>query len=102
MLEELTDNTSLTDMLRMAKVCEGTVHSEEISKQYLELVKTVKQVDAIHQQNNSKSKHTKAEAMEAIGVIAGPNLESLAGVPTVGPAIHPKVQGILQRVLSLP
>ena len=44
-------------MLRMARVCEGTVHSEEISKQYLESVKTVKQVDAIHQQNNSKSKH---------------------------------------------
>ena len=44
-------------MLRMARVCEGTVHSEEISKQYLESVKTVKQVDAIHQQNNSKCKH---------------------------------------------
>ena len=41
----------------MARVCEGTVHSEEISKQYLESVKTVKQVDAIHQQcNRSKSK----------------------------------------------
>ena len=39
----------------MAHVCEGTVHSEEISKQYLESVKTVKQVDAIHQ--CSKSKH---------------------------------------------
>ena len=43
--------------LRMARVCEGTVHSEEISKQYLESVKTVKQVDAIHRNNNrSKSK----------------------------------------------
>ena len=49
LLKELTDTTSLADMLRMARVCEGTVHSEEISKQYLELVKTVKQVDAIHQ-----------------------------------------------------
>ena len=36
------------------------------------------------------SPNTKAEAVEAIGVIAGPNLESLVGVPTVGPAIHPK------------
>ena len=36
----------------MARVCEGTAHSEEISKQYLELVKTVKQVDAIHRKNN--------------------------------------------------
>ena len=34
--------------------------------------------------------NTKAEAMEAIGVIASPNLKSLVGVPTVGPAIHPK------------
>ena len=39
------------------RVCEGTVHSEEISKQYLESVKTVKQVDALHQRKNSKSKH---------------------------------------------
>ena len=57
LLKELTDTTSLADMLGMARVCEGTVHSEEISKQYLESVKTVKQVDAIHQQNSSKSKH---------------------------------------------
>ena len=44
-------------MLRMARVCEGTVHLEENSKQYLESVKTVKQVDAIHHQhNNNRSK----------------------------------------------
>ena len=52
LLEELTDTTSLADMLRMARVCEGTVHSEEISKQYLESVKTVIQVDAIHRKND--------------------------------------------------
>ena len=55
LLKELTDKTSLADMLQMARVCEGMVHSEEISKQYLESVKTVKQVDAIHQQNSSKN-----------------------------------------------
>ena len=42
LLKELTDTTSLAEMLRMASICEGTVHSEEISKQYLESVKTVK------------------------------------------------------------
>ena len=47
------------------------------------------------------SPNTKAEAMEAIGVIAGPNLESLVGVPTVGPASTQKMQGTWQRVLSL-
>ena len=55
LLKEWTDTTSLADMLRMAWICEETVHSEEIFKQYLESVKTVKQVDAIHQQNNSKN-----------------------------------------------
>ena len=57
LLKELTDTTSLADMLRMTRVCEGTVHSEEISKQYLESVKTVKQVDAIHQRTSSEPKH---------------------------------------------
>ena len=32
----------------------------------------------------------KAEAVEATGVIAGLSPEGLVGVPTVGPAIHPK------------
>ena len=39
----------------MARVTEGTVHSEEVSKQYLESVKTVKQVDATHQWTSSKN-----------------------------------------------
>ena len=57
LLRELTVTTSLADMLRMARVCEGTVHLKEISKQYLESVRTVKQVDVIHhQRNNNRSK----------------------------------------------
>ena len=40
LLKELTDTTSHADMLRMARVCEGIVYSEEISKQYLESVIT--------------------------------------------------------------
>ena len=57
LFRELTDTTNLADMLRMARVWEDTVHSEEISKQYLESVKMVKQVDAIHHQcNNNISK----------------------------------------------
>ena len=38
----------MTDMLCMACVCEGTMHSEEISKQYLKTIKTAKQVDPIN------------------------------------------------------
>ena len=52
----MQDMTSMTDMLRMTPVCEGTVYTEEISKQYLESIKTVKQVDAINQHQRSASK----------------------------------------------
>ena len=45
----------MSDILHMAHVCEGTVYSEEISKQYLESIKTVKQVDAINQHQRSNS-----------------------------------------------
>ena len=58
LLKEMQDTTGMSDMLLMACVCERIVHSEEISKQYLESIKTVKQMDAIHQhqQSNSKSR----------------------------------------------
>ena len=57
LLKEMQDTTSMADILCMACVCEGTVHSEEISKQYFESIKTVKQVDAINcSRINSKSR----------------------------------------------
>ena len=56
LLKEMQDTTSMADMLHMAHVCEGTVYSEEISKQYLESIKTVKQMDAITQHQRSASK----------------------------------------------
>ena len=55
LLKEMQDMTNMTDMLCMAHVCESTVYSEEISKQYLESMKTVKQVDAINQHQRSAS-----------------------------------------------
>ena len=61
LLRGFTDKTSLADMLRMARVCESTVHSEEISKQYLKFVKTVKQVDAIHHQRNNNNNRSKSK-----------------------------------------
>ena len=70
LLKELTNMTSLADMLRMAHVCEGTVHSEEISRQYFESVKTVNRWMPYI---NIASPNTKAEAVEAIGVTAGPS-----------------------------
>ena len=57
LLKEMQDTTSVTDMLQMARVCKGTMHSEELSKQYLKSIKTVKQVDSInHTRSASKGR----------------------------------------------
>ena len=47
---------SLYDALQIARLAEGTIHSEELSKQYLDTVKKDTQIDSIH---HNKSKHDK-------------------------------------------
>ena len=89
--KELMDTTSLADMLRMARVCEGTVHSKEISKQYLESVKTVKQVDAIHRKNN----RPKSGAVEAIETIADLNPGNPVRIAVL--TIHPESAKLMAR-----
>ena len=74
----MTETTSLTDMLQMARVCEGMVHSEELSKQYLESVKSVKQIDTIHhhERNNSKNRHKGKGRAHGIGSHSHHRLQS--------------------------
>ena len=102
LLRKLTDTTSLADMLRMARVCKGTVHLEEISKQYLESVKMVKQVDAInHQCNNNRSK-SKGRGNGGHRSIADLNLGSLVLVQIVVPVTHPGSVKHMAKNVSLP
>ena len=56
LLKEMQDTTSVTDMLQMACMCVGTMHCKELSKQYLESIKTVKQVDSIRTRSTSKGR----------------------------------------------
>ena len=56
LLKEMQDTTSVIDMLQMAHTCEGTMHSEELPKQHLESIKTVKQVDSIRTRSTSKGR----------------------------------------------
>ena len=70
----------------MAHVCEGTVYSKDISKQYLESIKTVKQMPL----TSTNRVTVKAGAVEAIvkaGI--GPNQKTDLGtiVLIVGPVI---------------
>ena len=51
---------------------------------------------------NVAGPNTKAEAVEAIAVTAGPSPGSLAGVQTVDPVTHLRSAKIWQRMFSLP
>ena len=49
LLKDMKEDTTLTTMINIAHVSEGTIHSEELSKQYLETIKVSnKQIDSVH------------------------------------------------------
>ena len=46
LLKEMKEDTSLATMLNITRISEGTIHSEELSKQYLDTIKVSnKQID---------------------------------------------------------
>ena len=48
LLKEMKEDTTLATMLNIARISEGTIHSEELSKQYLDTIKVNnKQVDSV-------------------------------------------------------
>ena len=48
LLKEMKEDTSLATMLNIAWISEGTIHSEELSKQYLDTIKVSnKQIDSV-------------------------------------------------------
>ena len=55
LLKEMKEDTSLATMLNIVQISEGTIHSEELSKQYLDTIKVSnKQIDSV-QKPRSKS-----------------------------------------------
>ena len=49
LLKEMKEDTTLATMVNIAHVSEGTIHSEELSKQYLETIKVSnKEIDSVH------------------------------------------------------
>ena len=49
LLKEMKEDTTLAAMVNIVCVSEGTIHSEELSKQYLETIKVSnKQIDSVH------------------------------------------------------
>ena len=58
LLKTMKPTDSLHDALKMARLAEGTIHSEELLKQYLDTVKKDTQIDSIH---HNKSKRDKSK-----------------------------------------
>ena len=49
LLKEMKEDTTLATMINIAHVSEGAIHSEKLSKQYLETIKVSnKQIDSVH------------------------------------------------------
>ena len=48
LLKSIKTTNGLKDALQIAHLAEGTMHTEELSKQYLDMVKKDTQIDSIH------------------------------------------------------
>ena len=57
LLKMMKPMDSLHDALKIVRLAEGTIHSEELSKQYLDTVKKDTQIDSVH---HNKSKQDKS------------------------------------------
>ena len=73
----MKEDTSLDTMLNITWISEGTIHSEELSKQYLDTIRVSnKQIDSVRKpRSKSGSKRTShiLLAMEVLVVIVVPN-----------------------------
>ena len=53
LLKEMKEDTTLATMLNIVRISEGTIHSKELSKQYLEIIKVSnKQIDSVKKPRN--------------------------------------------------
>ena len=56
LLKTMKPTNSLHEALKIARLPEGTIYSEELSKQYLDTVKKDTQIDSVHHNKAKQSK----------------------------------------------
>ena len=54
LLKQMKEATTLSDMVHIAKTTESMVHSETLSTQYLETVKSTKTIEGVKHDNSKK------------------------------------------------
>ena len=90
---------SLQDALQIACLAEGTMHTEELSKQYLVTVKKDTQIDSTHRNN---SKHDKAKERVMVNIaptVASEDQKLEETLTIVGLNTHQK--GVLHMAKSV-
>ena len=61
LLKEMKEDTSLATMLNIVQISEGTIHSEELSKQYLDMIKVSnKQIDSVKKSRSKSDSRNKS------------------------------------------
>ena len=63
LLKEMKEDTSLATMLNIVQISEGTIHSEELSKQYLDMIKVSnKQIDSVRKPRSKSGSRNKSHS----------------------------------------
>ena len=61
LLKEMKEDTTLTTMLNIVRISEGIIHSEELSNQYLEMIKVSnKQIDSVKKPRSKSGSRNKS------------------------------------------
>ena len=68
----MKEDTSLATMLNIAQTSEGTIHSEELSKQYLDMIKVSnKQIDSVKKSRSKSGSRNKSCSTSRSGAACG-------------------------------
>ena len=68
LLKEMKEDTSLATMLNISTISEGTIHSEELSKQYLEMIKVSnKQINSVKKPRSKSGSRNKSHSTSCGG-----------------------------------
>ena len=64
----MKEDTSLATMLNIVQISEGTIHSEELSKQYLDMIKVSnKQIDSVRKPRSKSGSRNKSRSTSCCG-----------------------------------
>ena len=59
----MKEDTTLANMLNIVQISEGTIHSEELSKQYLDMIKVSnKQIDSVRKPRSRSGSRNKSRS----------------------------------------